>query len=486
MLGENKMKKKCVVGRSEEIRLLEKYYESNKSELIAVYGRRRVGKTYLIVETMGKKFDFEFSGMYKVASKIQIQEFQRQINKLTKNKNGKANNWFEAFENLKEYLLSLNKEKVVVFLDELPWMDTAKSNFLAAFSSFWNGWRNNKTILKLYVCGSATTWMVDRFIGDKGGLYGRISRSIYLAPFTLDETEQYLNKVKNMKYGNKLVLDTYMIFGGIPYYLDMLDNEKPLSVNIDSLFFANGAPLATEFDFLFRSLFKESANYRRVIEFISSKMIGLTREEISYACKLSGGDLTKILNNLVSCDFIRSYAAPKKKERSKIYQLTDMFSLFYLRFVKADAGKDEHFWTNLKNSGKKNAWLGYAFEQVCLQHIPQIKKKLGISGILSNAYAWSHKAFKDADGNNWDGGQIDLIIDRNDDIMNLCEIKYSGDEYSIDSNYAEIIRKRMSMFKASEKCNKDLRCTFITIRGVKTNKYSDVVDDQIKLDDLFE
>ena len=479
------MRKNRVVGRTEEIRLLEKYYASDKSELVAVYGRRRVGKTYLIVETMGKRIDFEFSGMYKVAAKVQVQEFQKKIHKCAKTENHKAKDWFEAFDNLKEYLFSLNKEKVVVFLDELPWMDAAKSNFLAAFSSFWNGWRSKKTLLKLYVCGSATAWMVDRFIGDKGGLYGRISRPIYLAPFTLGETEQYLNEIKKMKYGKKLVLDTYMIFGGIPYYLDMLDNDKPLSVNVDNLFFADGAPLATEFDFLFRSLFKESANYRRVIAFLSSKMTGLTREELSGGCHLTGGELTKILNNLASCDFIRSYAAPKKKERSKMYQLTDMFSLFHLRFVKADAGVDEHYWTNLKNTGKKNAWSGYAYEQACLQHIPQIKMKLGISGILSHAYAWSRKAFTDADGNHWNGGQIDLIIDRNDDVMNLCEMKYSNDEYSIDSNYAEAIRKRISMFRVSEKSNKDLRCTFITVKGVRMNKNSDVVDDLITLDDLF-
>lgn len=479
------MRRSNFVGRREEIRLLEKYYGSSKPELVAVYGRRRVGKTYLINETLKGRIDFEFSGMYKVPAKVQIREFQKTINRLMTVGDGKASDWFEAFDNLKDYLLSLNKDRVTVFLDELPWMDTAKNHFLAALSAFWNGWKERKTILKLYVCGSATSWMVDKFIGDKGGLYGRISRPIYLAPFTLLETEEYLNNVKRMKCGKKMVLDTYMIFGGIPYYLDMLDNEKPLSSNVDTLFFSEGAPLATEFDFLFRSLFKESTNYRRVIEYLSSKMIGMTREEIADGCRLSGGELSKILKNLTSCDFIRSYSAPKKKERSRIYQLTDMFSLFYLRFVRTDAGADEHYWTNLRNTGKKNAWSGYAFEQVCLHHIPQIKTKLGISGILSYVYAWSHKAFVDQDGNEWDGGQIDLIIDRNDNVMNICEMKYSNDEFTISASYAETVRKRISMYQTVERCRKDLRCTFITVRGVKLNKNSDIVDDQIILDDLF-
>lgn len=479
------MSRNKLVGRTEEIRLLEKYYGSDKPELVAVHGRRRVGKTYLVSETLGGRFDFEFSGMYKVAAKVQLQEFQKELNRRTKSKDAAPADWFEAFDRLKDHLLGLGKERVVVFLDELPWMDTAKSNFLAALSSFWNGWRSRETLLKLYVCGSATTWMMDKFVGDKGGLYGRVSRPIYLAPFSLLETEQYLNEVKRMKYGRRQVLDAYMIFGGIPYYLDMLDNEKPLSANVDSLFFAERATLASEFDFLFRSLFKESGNYRRVIESLSTRLAGLTREEVSESCRLSGGELSKVLANLASCDFIRSYASPGKKERSKLYQLTDMFSLFYLRFVKSGSGLDERYWTNLRNTGKKAAWSGYAFEQVCLHHIAQIKARLGISGILSNAYAWSCKAFTDADGNEWGGGQIDLIIDRNDGVMNLCEMKYSAEEYSIDAGYADAIRNRMAMFRAAEKCRKDLRCTFITTQGVKANRNSDVVDDLVTMDDLF-
>lgn len=479
------MRSKKIIGRTEEIALLEEYYNSNKSELVAIYGRRRVGKTYLICETLEERFDFDYIGKYKVAAKVQIGEFQKELNRLTKNKDGESKDWFEAFSHLKEYLLGLGKDRVVVFLDELPWMDTAKSNFMAALSTFWNGWRSKKTLLKLYVCGSATTWMVNKFIGDKGGLYGRVSRPIYLAPFTLLETEQYLNNIKKMRYSKRLVLDTYMIFGGIPYYLDMINNKKPLSENVDILLFSNNAPLKTEFEFLFRSLFKDSMNYRRVIEYLSTRMIGLTREEISENCKLSGGELTNILNNLAACDFIRCYKAPGKKQRAKVYQLTDMFSLFYLRFVSRNTGIDEHYWTNLGKTGKRNTWAGYAFEQVCLNHIHQIKTRLGISGILSNSYAWSRKAFTDSDGAEWSGGQIDLIIDRNDDVMNLCEMKYSSGEYIITSKYAREVQDRMSMFRASEKTKKDLRCTFVTTYGVKQNTNSDIVANEVVLEDLF-
>ena len=479
------MNKSTLIGREKEIALLNKYYLSPKSEMVAIYGRRRVGKTFLMKETMGELFDFDYIGMHKTPAKVQRNQFQKKLNAITGEEAKTPADWFESFDNLKTYLMSLKKEKVVVFLDELPWMDAVNSNFLSAFSYFWNSWDSNEKLLKLYVCGSSTTWMVDTLIGDPGGLYGRVSRPIYLAPFSLAETEQFLNKVKKLKYNKMQVLDTYMVFGGIPYYLDMLDADLPLSVNIDRLFFGDDAPMRMEYDFLFRSLFKISENYQKVVELLSKKLKGLTRDEISEGCKLSGGDLTKILRNLDSCDFIRVYSNPSKKEKGKVYQLTDMFTLFHLRFVKGHKGRDKHYWTNMIESGVKNTWSGYAFEQVCLHHIDQIKSKLGISGIQSDVYAWNEKPFTDADGNHWNGGQIDLIIDRNDNVMNLCEMKYSKDEYSISGAYSEKIRDRESSFRASVKTKKALRCTFVTTHGVKANDYSDIVDNHILVEDLF-
>lgn len=326
--------------------------------------------------------------------------------------------------------------------------------------------------------------MVDKLIGDRGGLYGRVSRPLYLAPFTLSETEQYLNTIKKMNYSKIQVLDTYMIFGGIPFYLDMMNAEMPLSTNVDTLFFGADTPLRSEYNFMFRSLFKESGNYQKVVECLSKKLSGLTREEISSATKLNGGDLTTILQNLNSCDFIRVYSNPVKEKRGKIYQLTDMFTLFYLRFVKKSNSQDKRYWTNLTHSVRQNAWAGYAFEQVCLHHIDQIKEKLGISGILCDVYAWSEKSFFDSEGNSWKGGQIDLILDRDDKVMNLCEMKYSQEEYAISGSYAETIRERISLYRKITKTKKALRCTFITTFGVKKNMYCAIVDNQIQLEVL--
>ena len=243
---------KKYVGREEETKQIEQYLLTERSELIALYGRYRVGKTYLVRCTINKLIDFEFTGMYKASGMAQRAQFQKEINRRTGQEKEGAQDWFDAFDRLREYLLGLQKSRVVVFLDEIPWMDTGGANFLAAFSRFWNEWGREDVILKLFVCGSATTWMLDKMIGDRGGLYGRITHSIYLSPLTLREVEQYLNEMKKMKVDRKQVLDTYMIFGGIPFYLEMLDPLKPLSANIDALFFSDKAPLETEYEFLFR------------------------------------------------------------------------------------------------------------------------------------------------------------------------------------------------------------------------------------------
>ena len=475
-----------IIGRQYERRLIKQYFDSAKSELVAIYGRRRVGKTFLVKKVFDEKFDFWFTGMYETSRSVQLKQFGKELSKYSGTEIPEPKDWFDAFDKLQEYLLSLNKDKVVVFLDELPWMDTKKSNFLPAFSYFWNMWASGKTCLKLYVCGSATTWMMDKLVGDKGGLYGRISRAICIEPFSLSEVEQFLSDVKRIKLNRKQTVELYMIMGGIPYYLDMLDNTVPLPKNIDNLFFANGAVLKNEFDFLFRSLFRESKSYQKVIEALSRKLKGMTREEILSETKITGGGtLSEILENLCTCDFIRKYAAIGKKEKECMYQLTDLFSLFYLRFVHKNASQDEHFWSNMSESGEKAAWSGYAFEQVCLHHIWQIKNKLGINGVLSNAYSWSAKAFVDSDGTAWKGGQIDLLIDRKDDVINVCEMKFVGDEYAISESYEKTLRERISFFKHVTKTKKAVNCTFVTTYGIKQNSHSAIVNNEVTMDDLF-
>jgi uncharacterized protein len=473
-----------IIGRKYEQKLIKEYYESPKSELVALYGRRRVGKTYLVKTYFDEKFDFSFTGVYEADRKALLKQFGFTLSRYSGRKTGTPGDWYEAFNMLNEYLLSLGKEKVLVFLDELPWMDGKGSDFLQAFSFFWNMWPS-KVSMKLFVCGSATTWMMDKLIGDKGGLYGRVSRAIYLAPFTLGETELYLKEMKGIILSRYKILELYMILGGIPYYLDMLSPDIPLSENIDELFFREGAPLKAEFDFLFRSLFRESKSCRKVIEALASKMAGMTNSEIREATGLQGSELSSILVNLSSCDFIRRYVSIGKAERDAVYQLTDLFFLFHLRFVENNDSQDRSFWTNMSSSGAKNAWAGYAFEQVCLHHIREIKARLGILGVLSNVYSWQKKAFTDKDGSEWNGARIDMLIDRNDSVINICEMKYSVGEYVITEEYERKLRERLSLFEHVTKTKKALVLTFITTYGVKRNIHSSIVHSEVPMDDLF-
>ncbi|MBQ1698739.1 MAG: AAA family ATPase [Bacteroidales bacterium] len=480
------MQRTNIIGREDEQKILEQYLNSGKAELIAIYGRRRVGKTYLIKSFFDDKFDFAFTGLYDVSRGVQLSQFQKFLAKYSDKPINRFRDWFEAFDALAEYLDTLDKERIIVFFDEIPWMDTPKSNFLAAFSQFWNDWAAQKNNFKLFVCGSATTWMVSKFIGNKGGIYGRISRSIWLRPFSLGETEQFLRDIKGINMSRHQLLQAYMIFGGIPYYLDMLDKTIPFDVCVDSLLFKQGAPLRMEFDFLFRTLFKEAKIYRSTVEAIAQKLKGLTRAEIINSLNISdGGMLTEILDNLEKCDFIRRYTAIGKTERDSMYQLTDLFSLFYLKFVASGGGQEENLWSKLSGKSKTSAWSGYAFEQVCLHHIPQIKKTLSIGGIISNVHSWSCRPFTDKNGTQWQGGQIDLLIDRSDEVINICEIKYVKDEFAIDADYDAVLRRRATLFATVTKTKKAIYHTFITTYGVARNNYSGIVQSEVTADDLF-
>ena len=475
-----------VIGRKPEIHTLNQICEREEAQLVAIYGRRRVGKTFLVKKFFDEKFDFFFTGSHKTATSVQLVLFAQALHEYSGMPEMNFKNWFQAFTALRDYLKGLDKERIVMFLDEIPWMDNAKSNFLAAFSQFWNSWASTRNGLKLVVCGSATTWMLDKFVGDKGGFYGRSNRSIYLAPFTLNETEAFLN-TRNVMLNRYQIVKLYMIMGGIPYYLDMLDPSLPFDKNIDSLFFATNAPLKNEYDFLFRTLFSEAQLYRRIVELLATKAKGLTQLEIKEAMNLSdGGELSKVLKNLQKCDFIRTYNTFGKKENGVMYQLTDLFTLFHLRFVDASNGQDEHYWSNL-DEHKKETWEGYAFEMVCLHHIPQIKECLGIRGVLTNACSWQTKALTDQDGTRWCGAQIDLLLDRDDNIINVCEMKFSKGEYTLTETYETAFRERIEVFRHHSNTKKALIGTFVTTYGLKHNKHTDrYLPYQVTMDDLFD
>jgi len=472
--------KASIIGRRREQEILQKCYDSDKAEFVAVYGRRRVGKTFLVNELFGDKFDFYASGIYQIARDKQLSEFSRQIASYSGKKKTHPMNWFEAFDCLKEYLSTLKKERILVFIDELPWFDTPKSDFIRALESFWNMWGSTVKGLKLIVCGSATTWMVDKLLGDKGGLHNRVTRRILLYPFNLYETEQYLCST-GFDWDRQQIMQCYMALGGTPYYLQMLDKDYSIMQNIDRLFFTMEGELRSEYDFLYRSLFNDAKLYTRVVELLASKLKGLTRKEIVSGLKVPDNQaLTKVLENLCRCDFLRMYHPYGGKKKGALYQLSDMYSLFYLRFVGGNHVPTPHAWTLMRDQ-KRESWYGYAFEQVCLHHIEQIKRRLGISGIESDVSAWSYVP----KNNDETGGQIDLVIQRADRVINLCEMKYSSVPFVIKTSYMEEMRVRRELFRSKTKTSYTLSLTMVSPYGVQGNKYAGDLGPVVTMDDLF-
>ena len=468
-----------IVGRKKEIELLQRIFESEEPEFVALYGRRRVGKTFLIKQFFKNKFTFYFSGSENSTMKMQLENFKNAFQNYFKIEIPVPENWTAAFEMLKRVISRSRKRgRKVIFIDEMPWLATMGSNFIQAFEYWWNTYASSNPDILLIVCGSSTSWMLNKIIKNRGGLHNRVTRQILLQPFSLKECEEFSVKQK-MKLDRTQILDYYMILGGVPYYWKQLDKSKGVPQNVDNLYFNEGASLKGEFTEIYNSLFRNSEKYILLVIALGEKRMGLSREEIVDFSKLpDGGAITKMLEELEQCGFIRSYYGFGKKQRNKIFQLIDLFSLFYLNFIYNKNNNDENYWTNNFRTPTHNTWRGYAFEQVCLWHIPQIKHKLGISGVTTTYSTWrSNDSEKPA--------QIDLVINRNDRVINLCEMKYSKDEYVITKEYNNVLRSRYAQFTDQTKTRKTVHTTMVTTYGVKRNMYWGNIQSEIKTNDLF-
>lgn len=473
-----------LIGRRHEIKLLQECIDSPRPEFVAVYGRRRIGKTFLVDKLLSDRYDFYMTGIYEAQRRDQLVNFAQQLQVFSGHQQSVPKDWMEAFFQLRQYLeTKLGQDRIIVFIDELPWLDTHNSRFLKAFELFWNEWASKHDTVKLVVCGSATTWMTGKLLGNKGGLHNRVTRSIYLRPFNLGETEDFL-KSRGFALNRNHVIEAYMALGGTPYYLNMMRRSLSVAQNIDALFFSQDAPLRSEYEFLFKSLFRESQLYRRVVETLASRLKGMTRQELIAELKIDdNGYLTQVLTDLCNCDFIRRYNAFGMQERSVMYQLTDLYSLFYLRFVKRYHGGDEQYWSH--RQADISSWEGYAFEQVCLHHIPQIKHSLGILGVLTNVCSWSCKAFVDDNGVKHSGAQIDLLIDRGDKTINLCEMKFSAQPFVISADYADYMVARCETFRIATATSKSLQLTLVAAAGVEHNAAWQTINNEVTGNDLF-
>lgn len=471
-----------IIGRDTEKQRLERLYNSNSPEFLVVYGRRRVGKTYLIRQHFDNRFAFLTTGMYRQPQQVQLSQFAMALSEYFEIEMPSFGTWLEAFATLKKCLQACPLTRKVVFIDEVSWFDTTGSDFIAALEWFWNGWAASQSDIMLIVCGSATSWITNRLLADKGGLFNRVTCQMYLLPFTLYETEQYLLS-KGINWSRYDITECYMLMGGIPYYLKQLDTHLSYTANIDELFFKKNGSLKDEFEHLYQTLFDNSAYYIKLVEALSSKTIGLTREQISLAANVgNNGQLTKALRDLVNCNIIRGYNYFGKKKNGVMYQLSDYFTMFYFRFIKQYYGRDEHFWTLTIDHPARRAWAGIMFEQVCKDHLAQIKRAIGINGVMSEQSAWYSKP---ENGSTIRGAQIDMLIARRDRIINICEMKFSQNEFTMDSDYEMQLRNKMGTFREATKTRDALQLTMITTYGVKQNSHSGIVQSQVKMDDLF-
>jgi AAA+ ATPase superfamily predicted ATPase len=466
-----------LIGRYKELEELKRCCGSDQSEFVIVYGRRRIGKTFLVRQFTGDKYAFSYVGVRDISQRQQLDNFALSLQQYGKTAFAPAlTNWMDAFLQLRK-LLERRSGRKIVFIDEMPWMDKSKSDFISALENFWNGWAAAQGDICFIACGSATSWMTDKLIYNTAGLHNRITSHIYLRPFTLAETEEYLEAL-GCHWDRFQIAQCYMAMGGVPYYLSLIHPRESLMQNIDRLYFHKNAELREEFFELYHSLFKNAIRYIDVVKTLATKRQGMTRQEISKHLNITGSGLTHILSQLERCDFILGYSSFGNQKNNVIYRLTDFYTLFYLQFVSQNRSQDENWWEHNMNSPQVRAWQGFSFELLCMLHLQQIKRSLSIGGIATTTSSWRSR-------NSEHHYQIDMVIDRSDRIINLCEMKFSINRYMIDKDYEMLLRDRMAWFVAETKTRKTPVITMITTYGVMPNKHAGIVQSEVTLDGLF-
>lgn len=471
---------RTIVGRTEYLETFQELYKSVKSEFVAVYGRRRVGKTFLIRNAFEVNFTFQVTGLSNASLPKQLTNFNLAMRKITPDHDFLlAKDWLTAFQNLITCLELNSDEKKIVFIDELPWFDTPRSGFISALEHFWNSWASTRNDVLLIACGSAASWMINKLINNKGGLHNRVTKRMKIVPFTLCECEQFLDQ-KNTLLDRYQIIQLYMVLGGIPFYWEEVKPGRSAMQNIEEICFSENGILRNEYKILFKSLFNKHEKHSVIAGVLAKKSLGLTRDEIITLTGLpNAGSTSRLLDELEESGFILKYKPLGKKAKNSIYQLVDFYTHFYLKFIAESPPGETNQWMNMIDNPRYRAWSGYAFEQVCLYHLPQIKKALGISGVQSTSSSWRSATIKN-------GAQIDLVIDRRDQVINLCEMKFSINPFVIDSKYAEELRNKLGTFRTETKTRKSVFITMISTFGLQPNNYSTgLVQNDIKMDALF-
>ena len=471
-----------IIGRKNELEILDRVYNSRKSEFLILYGRRRVGKTFLINKKFEEHFTFRMTALANTTLNQQLINFQTTFNAATDSASALGQppaTWFEAFQSIIKLTTADLRPRKVIFFDELPWFDVYGSDFLTALEHFWNSWASLRSDVLLIGCGSAASWMINKLIHNHGGLHNRITERIALQPFTLAETEGFLTS-KGAVYDRYQLLELYMTMGGIPYYLENVQVNRSVAQNIDHMFFTSGSILNVEYGDIFRSLFTNYEKHIAIVEALAQKSKTLNRIELLKAANLKdGGSTSNVIEELEQSGFIKRYFPFGKVKRDALFRLVDPYCLFYLTFVKHSKAEGQGAWLVQLNNPKWRTWSGYAFEYICRYHVDAIKKQLGIGSVYAEISTWRSQ-------NSENGAQIDLIIDRSDRVINICEIKFSVKAYSITKSYGDNLRNKLSVFRTETGTNKTLFLTMITTFGLKQNAHSQqLVNDSLDMNALF-
>ncbi len=479
-----------LVGREREKALLAQIRSSRDPELLAVYGRRRVGKTFLISRFFGHEDTyFELTGVQGAKLADQLANFADECNRRLSGRSPAAvpSSWREAFRTLVKALEEKpTRGKTVLFFDELPWLASRRSGFLQAFEYFWNSWASKQRDLIVVICGSAASWMLRKIIYAKGGLHNRVTRRIRLMPFTLTETEEYFRK-RNVRLDRHQILELYMAIGGIPHYLRQVRPARSAAQSIDELCFSKDGFLSDEFERLYASLYEKHEAYVRVVETLARRRSGYTRTDLLRAAHLpSGGSSSQILSALEESGFIERYIPFGKQVKEAVHRLTDEYSLFYLAWIrKARPATSRHrrdgYWLQLRRSPLWHSWAGYAFEEICWKHIDRIRQGLGISGIRTEESVWQCQGNEQGPG-----AQIDLLIDRSDGCLTICEMKCSQSPFTITKAYATDLRRKVQVFRERTGTKKTIFLVMVTTLGTGHNAYYDeLISEELTLDALF-
>ena len=473
-----------IVGREKEKEKLDKIINSSQAEFLALYGRRRVGKTFLIRQHLKNNIVFDLSGTKEGAKEQQLHNFfSEHLSRIGgRSETQTPQTWHQAFDYLAKYLSELPQtaSKYVVFLDEMPWLDTPKSEFISALEFFWNQHVSKMDNVLLIACGSASSWIRKNLINARGGLYNRVTQRIKLMPFNLYETALFIQNL-GVNLPQYQILELYMVMGGIPFYLKEIEKGKSAIQLIDEICFSPQGLLGEEYNQLYHSLFRNAEYHITIIETLAARPQGMTRTEIASDTKINEAALTKTLEELVECDFISIFLPFLNKKKDAIYKLTDLYSLFYLKFIKHNKGTGNKIWEQLSKQSTFTAWSGYAFENICTLHIPQIKSALGISGVYTKHSSWKFKG-----DDVLPGAQIDMVIDRADQIIHLCEAKFTKENYALNNDYSARLRLKKTIFKQATETKKAVFTTLLTTYPALQNKYYlEEIDSEITMDKLF-